>query len=92
MNYPPYPIRSFTYRNKKVRADEVPRVIVYNVRARDSSPVLFFIFSFLRLHFFLHTVKYEVLESIAFALLFWFVVCFFNTKLFMAAMLRKKEH
>jgi hypothetical protein len=25
-----YPIRSFTYRKKQVRADEVPRVIVYN--------------------------------------------------------------
>jgi hypothetical protein len=28
---PPYPIRSFTYRNEQVRADKVQRVIVYNM-------------------------------------------------------------
>ena len=26
----PYPVRSFTYRNEQVRADEVQRVIMYN--------------------------------------------------------------
>jgi hypothetical protein len=26
---PLHPVRSFTYRNEQVRADEVPRVIVY---------------------------------------------------------------
>jgi hypothetical protein len=30
MNYPPYPVRSFTYRNEQVRADEVNSMIVYN--------------------------------------------------------------
>jgi hypothetical protein len=29
---PPYPVRSFTYRNEQVRADEVQRVIVYSTR------------------------------------------------------------
>jgi hypothetical protein len=28
----PYPVRSFTYRNEQVRADEVQRAIVYNWR------------------------------------------------------------
>jgi len=27
----PYPVRSFTYRNVQVRADEVQRMIVYSV-------------------------------------------------------------
>jgi hypothetical protein len=27
---PPYPVRSFTYRNEQVGADEVKKVIVYN--------------------------------------------------------------
>jgi hypothetical protein len=31
MNYPPYPVRSFTYHNEHVRANEALRVIVYNV-------------------------------------------------------------
>jgi hypothetical protein len=28
---PPYPVRSFTYRNEQVRAQEVQRVIVYSI-------------------------------------------------------------
>jgi len=28
----PYPVRSFTYRNGQVRADEVQRVIVYKAK------------------------------------------------------------
>jgi hypothetical protein len=32
---PPYPVRSFAYRNEQVRADEVPRVIVYNTTAKQ---------------------------------------------------------
>jgi hypothetical protein len=31
---PPYPVRSFTYRDEQVRADEVQRVIVYSVLVR----------------------------------------------------------
>jgi hypothetical protein len=29
MNYSPYPVRSFTYPNEQVRADEIQRVIVH---------------------------------------------------------------
>jgi hypothetical protein len=33
INYPPFPERSFTYRNEQVRADEVQREIVFsNIR------------------------------------------------------------
>jgi hypothetical protein len=35
---PPYPIRSFTYRNEQARADDVQRVIVYKLNRYPCSP------------------------------------------------------
>jgi hypothetical protein len=36
MNCPPYTVRSFTYRNEQVRADEVQRVIVYIIDSKGN--------------------------------------------------------
>jgi hypothetical protein len=35
-----YPVRSFTYSNEQVRADEVPRVIVYNDNVAEVAIIL----------------------------------------------------
>jgi hypothetical protein len=45
---PPYPVRSFTYRNEQVRADEVLTVIVYIL-------YMHYIYRYTHTHFYVRT-------------------------------------
>jgi hypothetical protein len=67
---PPYTVRSFTYSNEQVRADQVPRVIVCNINLEDRS----FNWFVLRNHITMHGAKnLNYKSSINFSMIILFV-------------------